>query len=406
MAEAVPVIGVGQFVDIVDVGRDQRAQVGDPAHLLRRRHAEMLDGEAVVQPRPLELEFLQHVERQLQPHVAGAVDVDAEALVPEGAGQRLDLFRRHQPFAVMAIYEAGRLELHQLGVEAAVGEQLDAVAELQPVRAARRHLPDPRDLRRLVARRGAAFGRPRDHLAAEGDVGPVEHRHQRRPFHLQVGERHRHVADGGVAAGMDRAGDLLQPAEETLRCVEIALHAVERDGQAGLVEPPGFRIDLLVARQLVPVQAHPVDGGVVGDNLVERALPDEDRPGLRDAVERPPVDRAVPDLVIAPGDQRLAGIGDLRVDRLEAVEIGVVALDRRGHSAGQPPFHRRDEVAGQQDRRQRRMQMRVDETRHQHAVAERVVDPVRMRVQPGLQRFERADLDNPVAAHRNGCGNG
>ena len=157
IAETVLVIGVGQFVDIVDVGGDQCAEIGDPAHLFRGRNAEMLDGEAVVHPRPLELQLLQHVERQLQAHIAGAVDMDAETLVPEGAGQRLDLLRRHQPFAVVAVDEAGLLELHQLGIEAAVGEQLDAVAELQPVGAARRHRPDPRDFGLFRAGCGAAI---------------------------------------------------------------------------------------------------------------------------------------------------------------------------------------------------------------------------------------------------------
>ena len=109
--------------------------------------------------------------------------------------------------------------------------------------------------------------------------------------------------------------------------------------------------------------------------------------------------------MIAPGDERLRRIGHLGVDFRQPVEIGVVALDRRGDPAGQPPFHRRDEMAGEQNRRQRRVQVRIDEAGHEHMVPERVVDPVRVRVQPRAQGFGRADLDDAVASHGDSRGN-
>ena len=47
--------------------------------------------------------------------------------------QRLEPLRRHQPLAVMSVDEPRRLDLHQLGEEPPVGEELDVVVEPEPV---------------------------------------------------------------------------------------------------------------------------------------------------------------------------------------------------------------------------------------------------------------------------------
>ena len=80
-------------MQIVDIGRDNRAQILDPPHLFLVRHPEMFDGEPVIEPRLFRLKLFKRVQRQFDAHVAGAMHMDLLTLKPEGAGVVIKGFR-------------------------------------------------------------------------------------------------------------------------------------------------------------------------------------------------------------------------------------------------------------------------------------------------------------------------
>ena len=171
---------------------------------------------------------------------------------------------------------------------------------------------------------------------------------------------------------------------EPLRIEDQLAHAPHGDREPGLVKATLAEIDLVVALHHRPISANPVDRGIVGDDLVERALPDDDRTCRRDVVQDLPIDLAVPDLMVTPGDQRLARVSEAFLDLLEPVDVGVVAMNRGAHPVGQLPLGSCDEVTRQENSSERRMQVRIDEAGHQDVIAERRVDAVRVSVQPRL----------------------
>ena len=172
----------------------------------------------------------------------------------------------------------------------------------------------------------------------------------------------------------------------------------------GLEKSPRGKVDLRVALQILAWHVNPFDRRVVGDDLVKRPLPDEDRLRGRHLVERLAIDIAMPDTVEAPGHDNLFVRAFIRQYLGESCEIVLVARHRRTGPVRQHPFHRGDKMAGQQDRAQGRMQVWVDEAGHQHVVLELPVDPVRMVFEPRRKRLERARLNDPAIAHCNGRG--
>ena len=113
-ANAVLRVNRAQFMQIIDIDRGNRAQIGHAAHLLRRRQAEMLNRPAMVEARLFGLQFLQRVERQFQPHIAGAMHMHFIAFMPEQSRRLFKTLGHHQPFAFMAVEIAGFADHHQL----------------------------------------------------------------------------------------------------------------------------------------------------------------------------------------------------------------------------------------------------------------------------------------------------
>lgn len=98
---------------------------------LRAGNAEVLEGEAVVESRVPTLQSLEGLQHQLHAQVAGAVNMDVQARLPQDAGCRGELFRWRHPFPVPAIEVAGKLQLEELGEKPSVGEHLHVIAEPQ-----------------------------------------------------------------------------------------------------------------------------------------------------------------------------------------------------------------------------------------------------------------------------------
>ena len=201
----------------------------------------------------------------------------------------------------------------------------------------------------FTAKRCAAFKGARDHLHTKRRVVALKNVEQRRPFRFDVVERHGHVANGRMPAKVHRLLDLLEALAEAFGVVEIIPHAVHGQRKTGLKKAAAGNFNLRVTVEFVSIQSHPIDRGIVGDDLVKRALPDDDWPFCRNSVERLAIDVAVPDFVEAPGDKRCAGIGHAGLDVLQPVQVGVVSTHRCCSPVRQSPLHRCNEMAGQQN---------------------------------------------------------
>ena len=173
----------------------------------------MHDDGAVIGARVLRHQLFQNVQQHFEAEVAVDVDVDLVAGVPVEPRPLLQLFGRHDPFAMVAV-EIAVLHLHQLGDDGAVGEQLDLLRKEHQLFAR----PRRRDRDLLLGRlQGPGEADAVRNAAPVGEEGRIHRRGRRAENflvehpHVRRVERARLVI-GGDAVGM-QIGDHLPEAE-------------------------------------------------------------------------------------------------------------------------------------------------------------------------------------------------
>jgi hypothetical protein len=132
---------------------------------------------------------------------------------------------------------------------------------------------------------------------------------------------------------------------------------------------------------------------------------DVDRARRRNRVQVLACDLAVPESVIAPGGKEgaVALVGGKEF--LQAGQVGGAPVGRGDLPPRQVPGFRRDPDGVQQHGAEERVHVRVDKARQHNLVGQRVVDCVRVQVEPGAEGLQRPHFeDAPVAhCHRGGC---
>ena len=170
---------------------------------------------------------------------------------------------------------------------------------------------------------------------------------------------------------------------------------------------PSVEIDHLAGRTV----AHHVGGGEaergdgrgVEEPLVAGSLPHGDRPGGADRIESRPVHQPVPELVIAPGKQPLARIGQVAVGGHQPPGVLVGGVGGREGLARQHPILVGDHLGVQRGGTQDRVQVLIDQARTDHRVGERVIDSAGVAQVLGIP-----DGHDPSTRHRHrrGLGDG
>ena len=104
-----------------------------------------------------------------------------------------------------------------------------------------------------------------------------------------------------------------------------------------------------------------------------RPLPDRYGPARADLVEHAAVQRAVPQLVVAPGQQPFPG-AVAAFGAGQSPPVLVLRMWSRAQTAGQHPVLGGDDVGDQGRRAEHRVQVLVDEAFADHGILEGLVD--------------------------------
>ena len=194
---------------------------------------------------------------------------------------------------------------------------------------------------------------------------------------------------------------LLQPGGESLRAHEDRGQGGQQQVHPGFPPVPGREVDHLAGRAVAAHvrgrQPERVDGRRVEEPFVTGSLPHHDRPPGADRVQRRAVQWAVPEPVVAPGEQPLVGIAQPALRGREPLPVVRRGGRRRVRPVRQDPVLDGDHLGHQGGRAEDRMQMLVDQPGAHHRVGEGVVH--RSRVE---QVLDRADRNDAVTGHSNG----
>src|SRR5271157_6087605 len=105
----------------------------------------------------------------------------------------------------------------------------------------------------------------------------------------------------------------------------------------------------LTARLTLPFQGRPGEAQRherwgVQKELMPRAVPDDDRPGVADGVQLLAGDWAMPELLVTPGEEEFLGVCQRGVGLTQPREVFVAGRGRLDCPAGQIPVLDRDHL--------------------------------------------------------------
>ncbi len=118
-----------------------------------------------------------------------------------------------------------------------------------------------------------------------------------------------------------------------------------------------------------------------------------------DGVEILAGEGAVPELVVAPGEEERFGVGKLGLCLAEPGEVFVTVPGRLDGPAGQLPVLDGDHLDRQAERSQKRVEVLLDQAGHEYLAGEPLVEGDGAVGEGLLHLFERADGQDPVAGH-------
>ena len=153
---------------------------------------------------------------------------------------------------------------------------------------------------------------------------------------------------------MDDLTHPVEPGSEPFGSKQEAVHVPVRDPETGLEERTPINIDLGVTPGCFDVDVHPPVAGVVDNQRVVAAMPDDYGPCGGDTVEHLAVDFTVPNRMMAPCEQRRFWI-EFSVELDQPIEEFDPAADRADLTPWQVPFDDSGELHGEEKCSHRRV---------------------------------------------------
>ena len=124
------------------------------------------------------------------------------------------------------------------------------------------------------------------------------------PLVLEAVHPHGGVADGGLSTVVDDLTHPVEPGSEPFGSEQEAVDMAVRYPEACLKERTPVDINLRMSPRGFEVDVHPPVAGIIDDQRVVAAMPDDYGPCSGDTVEGLAVDFTMPNRMMAPRKQR------------------------------------------------------------------------------------------------------
>ena len=273
-----------------------------------------------------------------------------------------DAIRLGHPRPLVSVDVAGLTQLHELGDERPVGEELGGVQKADPFGSPGPHLGH------AIGRLGAVLpiegGHLGDQVLPERYVVALVHLGQDLQFTLRQGHpSETDVGNGCHPAPVDQLAHFLHHRLVTSLADQHFTQRPQRPRHAGLPHAPGLQIDVRVPgralRGIHQLQCRPV-----APHLVERPAPHHDGADGRHGIQIGPVQLTVELTMPSVGDERLVRrVAGLQLG--QPCQVGITTQSGRHVAPSEVPRLRGDPLGGQEQGHQRRMHVWVDQPGHQ-----------------------------------------